>query len=66
MTALLTVKHVAQLLDEHPKTVIDRIYRGELGGVHNGRTGPARRWRIPQAEVDRYVASWVQLPAAGP
>lgn len=45
----LTVPEVARLLRCDPRTVLNRIYAGELDGVRDNR-----RWLVPVADYYRY------------
>ena len=56
MTQLLTVKQVAQRIARHPLTVRQMIQAGEFGPeITNGRTGQGKRYRVDQAELERWI-----------
>jgi len=53
---VLTVAQVADYLQVHPRTVLNRIASGQLAAKNIGseRTHGAR-WRIRQVDADRYL-----------
>lgn len=56
---LLTVRQVAAEMNEHPRTTLDRMHRGEFGtpiNLGSNKQGGAR-WRIDRRGVDLFVES---------
>jgi excisionase family DNA binding protein len=55
---LLTPAQVAGQIQVHRETVYDLIQAGEFpNATHNGHVGNGRRYRIPQRDVDNFLAS---------
>jgi excisionase family DNA binding protein len=57
---MLTVQEVVARLRVHPNTVRRWLAAGELKGARLG--GTKAGWRIPESEVERYVADRMRRP----
>lgn len=57
-TKLLTRQQVAEILNEHPRTTLDRILSGDLPAINKGSNKPyGARWRVRPADLDRWMRS---------
>lgn len=59
---LLTAAEAAKRLRWHVDSVYEAIRSGDLAAVNVGR-GRTPRWRIDEAEIERYLASRSSNPA---
>lgn len=56
-TQLLSAQQAADQLGVHRKTVCDLIAAGQIVASNIGGRGTGKRWRIKQADLDRFIES---------
>ena len=60
---MLTVPEAAEILNTSPWTARQLLRRGDLRGTKYGN-GPKAKWRVSEAEIERYITRQTIITAA--